>query len=984
MSLARREQLKRSAANLGTVAVAPVERFLAEMEFAEGLAELVGKKSAGWARLLDEAFEAVTKAVSADSADGLEKAVDRAESILAPIGKVAKTYTIHCVGHGHIDMNWMWSWPETVAVTNDTFLTVLKLMDEFPDFTYTQSQASVYDIVRQYNQPLFERIKQKVKEGRWEVAASHWVEGDKNLAGGEAWARHLLYTRKFMKEHLGLSPEDVQIDWSPDTFGHARTIPMVDNAGGVKYYYMCRGGNFDKPPVFWYRAPDGSRLLVYLETTWYNDHIGPHNALAMLKFSRKTGLRDWMNVYGVGDHGGGPTRRDILRGYEMDGWPIYPTFRFATTRDYYKMLEKHGDKWPIIDRELNFEFTGCYTTQTQIKRNNRLGECYMIEAETAATLGHRVVGREYPAAMLRDRWVDVLFSHFHDILPGSGVAETREYNQGMFQNVAAAANMIKTNALRAIAGAIDTSFAGSAETTEDEVLPAKSSLAIGGGAGRGTYWGGMSDAGHVVDGPRPVVVFNPTAWPRQELVKATIWDADTGPAGSDIKQKLFVVRSADGRVTRAPKINTGNYWGHSFVDVVFPADVPALGYSTYVIEEGTIENFDPPLKMTEVPPRHDFDARRHHRLENEFLIVEFDTFTGGVKTLLDKASGRNLADPAKPLGVLEYVVERPYGMSAWVIGDMQEVAYPLQVKSLRDIPQRAVDASLQASVEAQLKVRNSDVTVTYTLKAGQPWLEIAVQVRWVEIGTKDSGAPGLRMRFPMAVEDAKGLYEIPFGSIERDMNHGEEVPALRWVDVTGKAASGATGRQSGGAASRRAGQAGCAIANDSKYGYSLDGNTLRATLIRSTYDPDPIPEVGDHTIRFAVMPHATRPATADLVRFGAAFNHPLQVVATDVHEGELKPTAEMLTVAPDNVVLTSLKKAEGQEAFIIRFQETSGKATTAKVRLSSALLGRISDVVEVDVLERPVGKSSAAKSGDGFSVKVAGFGIAGVRLTFEA
>lgn len=968
MPLSRRETLQRSAANLGEVNNAPIERFLAEIEFAEGLTDLVGTKTAAsWPKLIDQAFAIVSAAIEDGLIDALEKAVDRAESLLAPIGKVAKTYTLHCAGHGHIDMNWMWSWPETVAVTNDTFMTVLKLMDEFDDFCYTQSQASVYEIIRRYNPAMFEQIKARVKQGRWEVAASHWVEGDKNIASGESLARHLLYTRRFMKEYMGLTPEDVTIDWSPDTFGHAITIPAIDARGGVKHYYMCRGGNWEKPPVFWYKSPDGSKILVNLETTWYNDHIAPHNAMAMLKFCKKTGLRDWLNVYGVGDHGGGPTRRDILRCYEMDGWPIYPTFTFATTREYYNILEKNGDKWPVIDKELNFEFTGCYTSQTQIKRNNRLGENYMVEAEIAASLATRILGHDYPAQALRDNWVEVLFSHFHDILPGSGVAETRQYNQGQFQNVAAAASMIKTQSLRAIAAAVDTSFAGSTVTTEDEFTPGRTSIAIGGGAGRNGWWGGLSHAGHVVDGPRPFVVFNPTAWDRTEVVQVTIWDAHTGPAGGELKDKAFVVRTADGTVIPAQKIKDGNYWGHRYLDLVFPVNIKSLGFTTYVVEEGTVDGFNAPVKCEEALLRQVSFAPGLPPLENEFLKVQFDSLTGGVKSLVDKASGRDLATSADPLGVLEYVLERPFGMSAWVFGPAQHVDKNLQAFSVL----HKQSGPFQASVEAKLKVENSDVTVTYTLKAGQPILEIAIQVRWVEIGSEAKGTPALHMRFPMALSDAKGLYEVPFGAIERDLNSGEEVPALRWVDITGKAASG------------KGAMAGCAVANDSKYGYSLEGSTLRATLIRSSYDPDPIPEVGDHTIRFAVMPHAARPATADLVRLGASFNHPLQVVATVVHKGNLKTAAQIVTADPDGIVLTSMKKAEEDTGLVIRLQETTGKATTAKVTLSAALLGKVKDVVEVDLLERPVAKSTAAKTADGFSVKVIGSGIASVKVVFQ-
>jgi alpha-mannosidase len=163
-------------------------------------------------------------------------------------------------------MNWMWPWPETVAVTNDTFTTVLKLMDEFPDFRFTQSQASVYALTKKYNPELFEQIRKRVAERRWEVAAVHWVEGDKNLASGEALAHHLLYTRQFVKEHFGLEPEDSAIDWEPDTFGHAETMPAIVARAGVRHYYMCRGGSFEKPPVFQWEAPDGSRVLVNYET----------------------------------------------------------------------------------------------------------------------------------------------------------------------------------------------------------------------------------------------------------------------------------------------------------------------------------------------------------------------------------------------------------------------------------------------------------------------------------------------------------------------------------------------------------------------------------------------------------------------------------------------------------------------------------------------------------------------------------------------
>jgi alpha-mannosidase len=300
------------------------ERIEAEIAFAKGLSELTPERAAEWSPLIAHAEDIVrTMKVNRMRGDPVAEVL-KAEKALEPLGREAKRYTVHSVGHAHIDMNWMWPWPETVGVTNDTFTTVLKLMDEFPDFCFTQSQASVYALIKKYNPDLFEKIKKRVAEGRWEVAAVHWVEGDKNIASGEALAHHLLYTRQFVKENFGLEPEDVPVDWEPDTFGHAATIPSIVTRAGVRNYYMCRGGAFEKPPVFQWEAPDGSRVLVNYETTWYLNRVGPHLAKNLLEFSKKTGLKDWMNVFGVGDRGG-PTRHRLRPRHEhlahFSWWP---------------------------------------------------------------------------------------------------------------------------------------------------------------------------------------------------------------------------------------------------------------------------------------------------------------------------------------------------------------------------------------------------------------------------------------------------------------------------------------------------------------------------------------------------------------------------------------------------------------------------------------------------------------------------------------
>jgi len=420
-SLSEQVRTLRRRLNVATDGVKDsLTRIVSELDFAQKLCELHPEQAGEWRELIDKALSVVQGAVDGGIPE-LASAVDEAESVLAPIGATAKTYTVFCAGHGHIDMNWMWSWPETVAVTNDTFSTVDRLMEAYPEFCYSQSQTSVYALVLKHNPALFERIKQRVAEGRWEITASHWVEADKNVSGGESFCRHLLYTRRFMQEHFGLAPEDVPIDWEPDTFGHAHTIPAFLARGGVKRYYHCRSGiGEDRPSVFWWQSPDGSKVLVYKEIgySWYNGRIEPELTTPLFHFCKETGLKSWLNVYGVGDHGGGPTRADIEYARRMNTWPIFPQFQMSTTKPFYELLEQHGDEWPVLDKELNFEFQGCYTTQTRIKMANRFSEQLLYQAEAAASLVWARGGPDYPADRLQEGWINTLFSQFHDILPG--------------------------------------------------------------------------------------------------------------------------------------------------------------------------------------------------------------------------------------------------------------------------------------------------------------------------------------------------------------------------------------------------------------------------------------------------------------------------------------------------------------------------------------------------------------------------------------
>ena len=892
--------------------------------------------------MLAQAEKLQSEVFSLPDLQAVRAGVAKIESLLAPIGPIAKQYTLYAVGHAHIDMNWMWGWPETVAVTHDSFSTVLKLMEEFPTFCFSQSQASTYAIIERHNPTMLAAIRKRIQEGRWEVTASHWVEGERNIVSGESLTRHLLHTRRYLKQTFGLSTEDVQIDWAPDTFGHPETVPMYLSRGGVKWVYLHRPGAIGgkRPQAFWWQSRDGSRVLVHNDmNAGYNGSFGPSVAKLLTDFAAETGLKFRLFVYGVGDHGGGPTRHDLSRALEMNSWPIFPNITFARARDYYARLEKEGASLPTLTCELNTEVTGCYTTQSLIKRSNRIAENRLVDAEAFCTIAAAATQRSYPHSDFVDGWRDTLFGHFHDILPGSNVHDSRTYMHGLFQKTIAASSMAETLALRELAGHIHTQ----SPVTPPETLPPSSRRSVlGSGVGFGSQQHMIDQAEQTAGGTaRPVVVFNPVAWERREVVEATIWT--DFPAGwqlpEEANSRAFSVRTPDGSVIEAQKIETGCYWGHAFIRLAFPAQVPPLGYATYTILEEAAKTA-PQVAHQITPPHHCFyllQERRPEGLENDLLRLELDPFTGGIQKLLDKRSGLALIDTRENTSLLEYVVEKPHPMTAWLIDNICQRQTP-RVLGI----DRKLDGPYKATVDVRLQIQESELTLTYELRAGDPQLYLHLRGTWFQRGTPQTGIPVLRLSLPLTLQDSLATYEIPFGALTRNLNDGQELPAVNWAMVTGQ-----LGKK----------KAGLLLANDCKHGHSLDGNTFRLTIIRSAYDPDPLPEIGQHEIHLAIRPLAGELSIPEAIRTGRNLNRPLRLVGTSIHQGDLPAVANSLVVDNPNVLVSDLKQTEEGDGIILRLLNSTPTPQKVSVRLEPRLLGTQVSAVEVDLMEQPLSPS---------------------------
>lgn len=861
-------------------------RILAQLGYASKLSQIHGNQ---YDNLLEKVTDFLYRYYQDQEVISKETA-QKAEEMLSELSEQAKKYKMICVAHAHIDMNWMWRWDETVGVALDTFRTMLDLMEEYPTFKFSQSQASVYKIVEDYAPDMLEKIKEKVKEGRWEVTASTWVEADKNMPNGESMARHILYTRRYLSNLLGIDGKHLDLDYEPDTFGHSQNVPEILSAGGIKYYYHCRG--YDKYQLYRWVAPSGNSIIVYREPLWYIAQINPEMVLYVPEFCARYGLDTMLKVYGVGDHGGGPTRRDLDRILDMDSWPVFPKIEFGTYHDFFKKVEEIKDNLPEVRGELNFIFTGCYTSQSRIKKANRISEATLYEAEMFNAFSNISDLYKYDNNAFEKAWRNTLFNQFHDIIPGSGTIDTREYSMGLFQETMAIANTRKSQSLYSIAQAIDTS-------RWDEEID-EETVSEGAGVGFGLEDFKVTQSHRGRGKTRIFHIFNPSCAEREEAVEVVVWDWN-----GDIARIIF--KDELGNVLRHQVLDRGfnHYWGHDYIKVLVKVKVPAGGYTTCIMTEE-------PLSVVPVafPKDPRVETPDEFVLENERIKVRFDPVNASIVSFIDKETGEEFIPKDRPAGIFRLIQEdSSKGMTAWVVGRYMNVVDLTENVKIKRLYGGLGD--LRQCIEYQVKFDQSSLKVTVSLDEGSSQLNYAVECDWWEIGKPELSIPQLSFHMPLGYECDHYLYDIPFGIIERE-GINLDVPANSW----------ALGKR------KTEGNKAIMLITDSKYGFRCVDNAMNITLIRSSFDPDPYPEFGMHRFNFAIS-LTDAISGKDLIHQAFAYNHPLSVISSSAHCGSFPASYSFMELIEGDVVLSTVKMAEdlelGKKKLIIRAYELDGR-----------------------------------------------------------
>jgi len=367
---------------------------------------------------------------------------------------------LHIIGYSHIDAAWLWPWRDGENLALTTARSALDRITETPGFRYSHSSSSHYRWIEKADPGMFQEIRQRIREGRWEVVGGWPVEPDCNLPSTEAFLRDGLYGKRYCQRKLGV---DVKIGFNPDSFGHAAGLPTILKHSGYNYYVFMRPTNADEPNnlphLFWWEGPDGSRVLTLKILNSYDGPASRIPQVADLSFA--PGFNHGAFFLGVGDHGGAVTKAQIAQVLEMRNNPALPELRWSTVAEFFRAVEASPAlaNLPVIRGGLQHSARGCYSACGEIKYQNRRAERAMVEAESIALLANLNLGHAYPRAAFEEAWWNILFNEFHDLLAGSALSSDYEQARDGLGTACQTAEVAKIESLEAMARRVDTSQA---------------------------------------------------------------------------------------------------------------------------------------------------------------------------------------------------------------------------------------------------------------------------------------------------------------------------------------------------------------------------------------------------------------------------------------------------------------------------------------------------------------------------------------------
>lgn len=802
--------------------------------------------------------------------------VATADTLLAEqLAKLEKRHpvTVTAIGHTHIDVAWLWRLTHTREKAARSFSTVLRLMKQYPEYVFLQTQPQLYTYIKNDYPEIYAEIKERIKEGRWEAGGAMWLEADCNLTSGESLVRQILYGTKFFREEFGV---ECKYLWLPDVFGYSWALPQILRKSGIDTFMTTKisWNQYNRMPhdTFRWRGIDGSEVLTHFVTTpdapnsdaWYytyNGLIEPFTVQGIWDQYRDKNLnRELLLSYGYGDGGGGVNREMLEMRRRLEGMPGIPHIKPGRADEYFERLNEtigHSDQYVHTwDGELYLEYhRGTYTSQAYNKRMNRKLELLYREAEWLQVLLAAELGdfARYPAVQLQEGWRIILRNQFHDIIPGSSIHEVyqdsrREYAEAEALGLAAATDAAA-------------SLAFSPEAAEQTVY----------------------------------TVFNGAYFEQTELVAVPYQDGQTAWIG------------AGGEMLAAQRL--GDEW------LIEVPEVPPLG-STVIraVITDTAGEQDHQDEAVEEEAQHSLPFEwKDGRLVTPFYQLEWND-NGQLTRIFDRAEECEVLAPGEYGNVFQVFEDKPKQYDAWDI----DLYYQEKMRVISNLLSvRLVECGpLIAVLEFVWKYMDSTIVQQVKVYTGSRRIDFETHVDWHEQNQL------LKAAFPVAVRATEATYDIQFGNVKRPTHWNTSWDYARFESV---------GHQWADLSERGYG---VSLLNDCKYGYDIKDHVMRLSLIKSATNPDPMADQGEHRFTYALLPHKGDWASANTVQEAWSLNNPMRAAKGAYSSGIGK---SLIRTDKDNIAVDAIKMAEDRSGFILRLHEYTGTRSTVKIQSDYAL-----------------------------------------------
>ncbi len=839
--------------------------------------------------------------------------------------------SVFAIGHAHIDPVWVWDWKEGMREVVATFTAACDRLDACTDVVFTASSAAFYAWVEEVDPVLFDRVRHHVAAGRWLVVGGEWVEPDCNLPSGEAVCRQLLYSQRYFQKTFGAI---ARIGYNIDSFGHAGSLPQLFRKGGLDAYVMMRPQQHEKDlpsALFAWRGIDGTELATYRIPFGYNTGSQPGQGEAEVVRERVTTLMQragqerypFMLFYGIGDHGGGPTREaiDELRRLRADS---SDAVIFSGPAEYFEAaIEGRSGPLPVVEGDLHMHAVGCYSAVAWTKSFNARAERALVDAERLAALAHIGTGRALGVNQkLADAWKPVLFNQFHDSLGGTCTADAFDNLREFYGYALCIADEITAKATQAISARVDTWVPEAAAADRPRSLRP-----------------------YVEHFPVPLVVFNPLSWP---VTVPVVMPHEGGALTDDGGGAVAIQRLPSGEGTRDSS--------HPLAKV----ELPASGYRLFWLSEEAeagdygggrhpTASFPTASSATDEPPQEgNTISASATGLTNGLLEVSIDKVSGAITGLRDEEGREWLSGE----GIRPVVLEDP--SDTWSHGLTR---YEGEEQPCSFIGATAVESGpVRAMVRLAYRWHGSEIYEDVYLYAGERALGVRLLINWSQ------QAALLKLIVPVAGAEPRATVGVPYGAISRPADGLEEV-MQRWVDVATP-------------------DGGLGCISDVTYAYDLADGRLRLTLLRSprfadhaaTWKHDrgiepSYTDQGTHRVSLLIVPHRGSWAEAGVARRAEEHCTTFPIVSETWHTGPLPGSEQFVDVEPENVSVSVIKRAEDGSGLVLRVVELSGRRAPARVaigRLGRAWQGSLvpyevktllfpddpaQNVVEVDIAE---------------------------------